>query len=332
MQTPVTRTTREIKKNNVVLVVNALKALASATKAELALQTGLSIATCGTVLNELCQTGEVMTLTQDVSSGGRPAQRFSCNPDFFSLLSLYVEGTRDQSRIVVLITSATGETLEQWDVHFDQLTLVQFIAVITDAIARYPKIQAMGIGLPGVIADGVVLNCDIPLFIDVPLTQQLRDQFGLFVEVANDMNYTAWGFYRNSCPQETAPIAYILQPEGHCTGCGVVINGRVLQGASHFAGEVSYLPLSLASDEPVSRQLANIIKSLVAIINPATIALSGPMMDEEVVSQIADECLRYFPVQHLPELIYRQSIQQDYLTGITELTLENFQLQRIFAH
>lgn len=55
---PITRTTREIKKHNVVLVIDALKALISATKAELAVQTGLSIATSGTVLNELCLTDE----------------------------------------------------------------------------------------------------------------------------------------------------------------------------------------------------------------------------------------------------------------------------------
>jgi len=331
MHTPVTRTTREIKKNNVVLVVNALKALTSATKAELALQTGLSVATCGTVLNALCQSGEVMALTQDVSSGGRPAQRFTCNPAFFSLLSLYVEGTAEESRMVACVTSATGETQEKWDVHFTHLTSAQFTDAIADILARYPAVRAVGIGLPGVIADGVVLNCDIPMFIGLPLTQKLHEQFGLFVEVGNDMNYTAWGFYRNSCPQETAPIAYILQPGGHCTGCGIVINGRVLQGASHFAGEVSELPLSLQAEEPITSQLAKIVMSLVAVINPATVALSGPMLGQASLSAIARQCLEHFPQQHLPQLVYRDSIEQDYLTGITELTLENFQRQRIFT-
>ena len=331
MNTPVTRTTREIKKHNVVLVINALKALTSATKAELAANTGLSIATCGTLLNELCLTGEVMALAQDVSSGGRPAQRFACDPSFFSLLSLYVEGTTEQSRIVVSVSSALGEVLEQWDQSFEFLTLTQFTDTIREAIARHPAIRAIGIGLPGVISEGEVLACDIPLFEGLKLTEQLRQQFGIFVEAANDMNYSAWGFYRNSCPQEQAPLAYILQPEQHCTGCGVVINGQVLQGASHFAGEVSFLPVAQGSEVPVTTKMVNIIRSLVAVINPATIALSGVRISPEDIAEIRRQCLVTIPQKHMPQLVYRQSIQPDYLTGIAELTLANFQHQRIFA-
>lgn len=331
MNTPVTRTTREIKKHNVVLVIIALKALTSATKAELAAQTGLSIATCGTVLNELCLTGEVMALAQDVSSGGRPAQRFACDPNFFSLLSLYVEGTTEQCRIVVSVSSALGEVLDQWDRQFELLSWEQFIATIAEAICRYPTIRAMGIGLPGVVADGEVLACDIQLFSGRQLAKKLRQQFGIFVEVANDMNYTVWGFYRNSCPLEQAPLAYILQPEKHCTGCGVVINGRVLQGASHFAGEVSFLPVSQDSDVSAIAKMVKIIQSLVAVINPATVALSGPQITSDDLAEINRQCLAALPPQHMPKLVYRASIQPDYLTGIVELTLENFQMQRIFA-
>jgi len=331
MNTPVTRTTREIKKHNVVLVINALKALTSATKAELAAHTGLSIATCGTVLNELCLTGEVMALAQDVSSGGRPAQRFACDPSFFSLLSLYVEGSSEQSRIVVSVSSALGDVLEQWDKSFEFLTLAQFTDTISEAIARHPAIRAMGIGLPGVVSQGEVLACDIPLFEGLKLTEKLRQQFGIFVEAANDMNYSAWGFYRNNCPQEQAPLAYILQPEHHCTGCGVVINGQVLQGASHFAGEVSFLPVPQGNDVPVITKMVNLVRSLVAVINPATIALSGVQISPEVIAEVGRQCLLTIPPQHMPQLVYRQSIQPDYLIGIAELTLANFQRQRIFA-
>jgi hypothetical protein len=331
MNTPVTRTTREIKKHNLVLVINGLKALTSATKAELAARTGLSIATCGTLLNELCLTGEVMALAQDISSGGRPAQRFACDPSFFSLLSLYVEGTSEQSRIVVSVSSALGDVVEQWDQSFEFLTLAQFTDTIGEAIARHPAIRAMGIGLPGVVAEGEVLACDIPLFEGLKLTEQLSQQFGIFVEAANDMNYSAWGFYRNSCPQEQAPLAYILQPEQHCTGCGVVINGRVLQGVSHFAGEVSFLPVPQGIEVPVIAKMVNIVRSLVAVINPATIALSGVRISPEDIAEIRRQCLVTIPQKHMPQLVYRQSIQPDYLTGIAELTLANFQRQRIFA-
>lgn len=330
MNTPVTRTTREMKKHNVVLVVNALKALNSATKADLSAQTGLSVATCGTVLNDLCLTGEVLALALDASSGGRPAQRYAYNPDFFSVLSLYVEGNNASARIAALITSATGEALEQLDTACQPFALEHFFDTLSGIVTRYPNLQAMGIGLPGVIVDGVVASCDIALFEHLALVQILQEKFGLFVQVGNDMNYTAYGFYRSNCPQETGPVAYLLQPEGECTGCGMVINGRVLQGASHFAGEVSHLPLAQQPDGEMTERLGDIIVTLVAVINPVTVALSGPQLKAQDLADIRRHCQDRIPEQHLPALIYRPSIEQDYLQGIAELTLESYTFHLTF--
>ena len=100
MFTPLNRTTREMKINNVVMVTNALKSLGSATKADLAVATGLSIATCGAVLNELSLRHEVMALEMEVSRGGRPAQRYAYNPDFFSVLSLYAQSSDAAAQII----------------------------------------------------------------------------------------------------------------------------------------------------------------------------------------------------------------------------------------
>lgn len=330
MKTPVTRTTREMKKNNVVLVVNALKTLSSATKADLAAHTGLSVATCGTVLNDLCLTGEVLSLALDASSGGRPALRYAYNPDFFSVLSLYVEGNNASARIAGIVTSATGDRLEQIEFTHQPLTLEHVFEHISDIVSRYPNLQAMGFGLPGVTVDGVVVSCDIALFNDLPLVNMLRDKFGVFVQVGNDMNYTAYGFYRSNCPDETQPVAYLLQPEGHCTGCGMVINGRVLQGASHFAGEVSHIPLQQPDDGQMAVRLGNIIVTLVAVINPMIVALSGPQLNEQDLADISYHCQKHLPAQHLPALIYRSSIEQDYLQGIAELTLENYHFHLTF--
>ncbi|BCQ47669.1 hypothetical protein ERHA55_51960 (plasmid) [Erwinia rhapontici] len=41
-------------------------------------------------------------------------------------------------------------------------------------------------------------------------------------------------------------------------------------------------------------------------------------------------CQQSIPQKHLPALIYRPSIRQDYLQGIAELTLENYNFHRLF--
>ncbi|MBU9836563.1 ROK family protein [Rahnella sp. L72c] len=331
MFTPLNRTTREMKINNVVMVTNALKSLGSATKADLAVATGLSIATCGAVLNELSLRHEVMALEMEVSRGGRPAQRYAYNPDFFSVLSLYAQGSDAAAQIIWSVNSATGESLAQGEVRFLPLTLARFYQQIESLLADYPNIKALGVGLPGVVVKGTVATCDITAFAGVAIEQQLRERLGLYVQVDNDMNYTAWGFYRSSCAGVTAPVAYVFKPDVPCLGCGMVINGQVLQGASQFAGEVSNLPFEHMNTLPVAEEMAKVIVSLTAIINPATIALSGPKISTALMPQLAELCWQYIPVQHMPELIYRPSMRQDYLRGITELTLHNYNLHVAFG-
>lgn len=52
----------QVKDHNVKLVKDALKSLESGTKNTVAQMTGLSIATCNTILNELAESGEILKL------------------------------------------------------------------------------------------------------------------------------------------------------------------------------------------------------------------------------------------------------------------------------
>jgi len=321
---PLNRTTHEMKINNVVLVTDALKSLGSATKADLARKTGLSIATCGAVLNELSLRREVLALEQEVSRGGRPAQRYAYNPDYFSILSLYAQGSDAAAQMIWSVNSATGGSLAQGEVRFLPLTLETFYQQIASLLAEYPSIKALGIGQPGIVVKGTVTTCDISVFAGVALEQQLRERFGVYVQVDNDMNYTVYGFYRSSCGGVTAPVAYIFKPDVPCLGCGMVINGHVLHGASQFAGEVSKLPFSDMDKLPVADEMAKVVASLAAIINPVTIAISGPKISEALIPKLLQRCHQHIPAQHMPTLIYRPSRRQDYLQGITELTLSNY--------
>ncbi|AQT83338.1 ROK family protein [Paenibacillus larvae subsp. larvae] len=51
----------------------------SGTKADIAAATGLSFPTFGTLLSSLVDSGEVIQLSLDESTGGRPAERFAIN-------------------------------------------------------------------------------------------------------------------------------------------------------------------------------------------------------------------------------------------------------------
>lgn len=331
MNIPVTHTTREMKKNNIALVTTTLKALGTATKGDLALQTGLSSATCGAILNELSLTGELLALELEASRGGRPAQRYACNPEFFSLLSLYAAGSDEDAQLVWSLSSAVGDTLAGGEMPFHPLTPETFHQLIDTLLRRWPNIAAIGIGLPGVVVDGVVTSCDISLFSGLAIVKDVAMRTGRFVEAGNDINFTVWGFYRSDCAGVSAPVAYIYKPDVPCTGCGMVINGQVLHGANDFAGEVSRLPFQTDAGLPLIDEMAKIVISLAALINPVKVALGGTRLKASHLHEIRERCLANIPAQHLPKLVYREEIRQDYLQGISELTLKNFLHYRLFT-
>ena len=70
---------------NVELVKMTLKGLGTATNPEITKATRLSVVTRGTILNELSQSGEILELKRDPSSGGCPTVRYEYSPYSLSL-------------------------------------------------------------------------------------------------------------------------------------------------------------------------------------------------------------------------------------------------------
>lgn len=63
----------KIKQQNILQIKRALIALGSATKPEIAKHTGLTVATCGNLLNEMAKSGDAVAENLRFSNGGRPA-------------------------------------------------------------------------------------------------------------------------------------------------------------------------------------------------------------------------------------------------------------------
>lgn len=339
MTTVLINTTKQMKQKNIMLVASTLKSLTSATKGDISTHTGLSLATCGTILNELCAKGEVIEESLDESRGGRPAKRYKYNASYFSVLSIYVEGIGNSGIISSALTSADGKKIKEYNEVYSDFTVDKLILHIQNIIGKHSNIKAIGLGLPGVVVDGKVLTCDIVNLEGLAITELLSHQLGIFVQVGNDMNYAAFGFYRHNCRNISDPIAYIYMPPRHCAGCGIVISGEMLRGGSQFAGEVSKLPFydNLENEANHNTQnnlalekLVHIASSLIAIINPTTIAISGSTISQSCIGELTVKLLEKFDSKHIPHFVYRDSIKSDYHYGISEYTLDAYNNFRVF--
>lgn len=80
-----------LKQNNLAALRSALYHTDFATKKELAEQCRLSLAACTALLGEMIDDGQVLELAFAASNGGRPARRFSINPNYAHILCLYTD-------------------------------------------------------------------------------------------------------------------------------------------------------------------------------------------------------------------------------------------------
>ncbi|WP_413733098.1 ROK family protein [Sodalis sp. RH20] len=332
MDYPLTSNTQQLKLINVAHVIETMKALRRGTKATVAQATGLSLATCGTILNSLCASGEILHEALEASSGGRPAQRFIYNEHFFYVFSLAVAGEHGHYVYGYTLTTAIGTLVAGGRETLPSADTASVIAFIHGKTAQY-NVRAIGIGLPGVIVDGRVLTCDISAFEDVALRDILAARFAAFIRIGNDMNFTAYGFYKNRRLSKDQPLAYLMFPEKHCPGCGIIVGGKALEGATQFAGEIAHLPClnRPGAGRALARTVADTVISLISIINPGTIAVTGAGLGPQMTADIFRLCQKTIPRQHVPDIIYRESMDDDYLRGIAEMTLESANYQRLFG-
>ncbi|UWP61031.1 ROK family protein [Ruminococcus gauvreauii] len=341
----------KVKEINIELIKTALKNLGTATKAQIAEATDISVATCGKILNELCQSGEVLEAAVASGGYGRPAKSYVYNGNYAFIACIYAEMVKGRTKISTVVSNLLGELQGETTQEADDVTYETLEEQIEVLIREYPKLRAVAIGIPGYITDDVVDLCNFVSLMGVPLQSRLQEKFpGLRVLVENDMNAAAFGFYRSGSVEKNATLAFIYSPVepvkrleekvneqgnekrnrllnfGINFGAGFVSGGKILRGATGFAGEVAFLPMP-----PISRNktaevtvetMAYIIGSIVPILNPEIIALTGVFFNAENIEKIRDNCLKLISPQHMPQIMMRDDIRDDYINGLLNLALE----------
>lgn len=103
---------------------------------------------------------------------------------------------------------------------------------------------AAGIGTPGP-ADyrrGIIFKCaNLPTFRDVPLRQMVADRLGCPVALDNDANVACYGEFAVGAGRDVQDMVFFTLGTG--IGCGIVAQGRLVQGATGNAAEVGHMIL-----------------------------------------------------------------------------------------
>ncbi|MCX7880246.1 MAG: ROK family protein [Ignavibacteria bacterium] len=117
-------------------------------------------------------------------------------------------------------------------------TLKRLILNLQD---KYPRIKAIGVGVPGIVSlDGnVKLAPNLPEWVDVPLGKFLNNVFSLPIAVDNDANAAAYAEMQIGSGKEFDSFIYVTLGTG--VGGAVVINRRLYRGENNAAGEFGHI-------------------------------------------------------------------------------------------
>ncbi|MBR4795158.1 MAG: ROK family glucokinase [Lachnospiraceae bacterium] len=110
------------------------------------------------------------------------------------------------------------------------------------------QVKGVGVGVPGpVLSDGTVLKC-VNLGWDVfNVAKQLQIITGLTVKAGNDANVAALGEVYRGGGQGYNSI--LLATLGTGIGGGVIINGKIVEGATGSAGEIGHITVNPSEHE-----------------------------------------------------------------------------------
>jgi len=326
---------RLMKQVNEALVREALAGRGRAAKTDLAADTGLSLTTVGQILSAMEKMGEIRLTEYNESSGGRKAAVYRLDPEACVVYAVAVEaGHLDWAVANALGTvTADGTRLVRRDPIKEAVALVE--AMRKDALVPRSERAALAIGIPGAVQDGRVLTGFLrDRWRDRDIAAHFRERTGLPVVAENDVNAAALGFVRRAEAEGRAvhSIVYI-NTNGTCTGSGIVCGGQVLRGASHFAGELGFLPLrpnslfdeTLAQASSAAEYAAVYATALAAVncvINPALFVVGGTSFRFDLSDAVAADFAARTDAEVRPALVFEKETRPNYLYGLCGLAVE----------
>ncbi len=233
---------------NLALILHALRTDAPLSRADLAAQTGLNKATVSSIVRDLIGAGWVRELGVDneLAEVGRPAINLAPDPD----AGCFIGAEINVDFISIITANFAVEVVARRfestsDLQSQEAALERFLFLLAEAAeevqSRGRQLFGVGIGVPGLVdaSEGRLLFAPNLGWRSVPLREMVQERIAAPVYVMNEANLAALGERYFGKGQESDFILYVSSGIG--LGGGIVSNGRLVEGATGFAGEVGHM-------------------------------------------------------------------------------------------
>lgn len=232
-------------------VVEVLRERGRISQADIARVTGLSRTTVHTLVSKLKASGlvhEVEARDPDVR-GGRPPVLLVLRDSSLAVVGIDFGHSHVQVAVADLVHNLLAE--RRCDLDVDHLanealeTATRMVGeVLSEAGVERRSVIGAGIGIPGPVdrtRNTTGSSTILPGWTGLRIASEMQDRLGMPVEIDNDANLGALAEMTWGAGRECSNFAYIKAATG--IGAGLVIDGRLLRGASGTAGEIGHTTL-----------------------------------------------------------------------------------------
>lgn len=322
----------QVRINNKKIIRNLLRNYPHIGKADLADLSGLSYPTVSAVLGELTDSNEVLILPEPACRGGRPGALYSLNPKFHIAACAYII----KGILHMRIYDVFGNMLKSMGIPvIETITPEELVSVFTKIKCEYPSLSVVSLGIPGAVINGQIQNLNADKLVGINLVNLFQEKADIKLLMENDVNVFV------SVERDKWPDLVHIFISHDCIGSGILINGNLIRGTSGYAGELefiysnnekgknvgevlSFIGKNYKGDEKKKEHikcLLYIISSVVSVINPADVALSGFDFIEEDLRLLDSSLKEVLPVERIPNLHIVSNTDELYHEGLLDMAI-----------
>jgi glucokinase-like ROK family protein len=238
---------------NKKMVLTLIRERGPIYKAEIARLTGLSIPTVIKITDELAEHGLVRDIGKGMSSGGKPPQLLEFASERYAIIGVDVGTTNINCVLMDLAANVLCQYTTPTIVSDPSKQVIERIVRSIERVMAMPQasdqhILGIGVGMPGLLEEGVVLFSPDFHWEQVDLIGRLRERFHLPIQIHNVTRAMAMGerWFGHGRGEVNSFICVNL---GYGIGAALYLDGRIFNGGSGTSGELGHMTVD--SDGPV---------------------------------------------------------------------------------
>lgn len=199
------------------------------------------------------------------------------------------------------------------DIIKSKISLYDIYDALDSLIVKYQDIEIIALALPGILYNGKLSSTYITDIDDIEL--KIKQRYKQKVIITNDANAAVVGYY--SLQDKYKNLMFLFQPASLNAGAGIIIDGKLIKGNHHFAGEVSFINTTLPNSKEV---LIKMILSTICIIDPQVIVLFSDLIND--VNELKLEIEKTIPNDFIPEIVKVNNVLDYILLGQMILSIQ----------